>query len=119
MMAFAAKYAKWPVNPDTGKRSLFGSASDAACTSIWQGRTRSAPHCLLIVYRYTLAASSSLAWPLPPAILLPRLTRRVLLYATRSAPLYSKKLEGSVVKCVIRCLTTDTRPTGFIAFSSY
>jgi len=31
--------------------------------------------------------------------------------ATRSAPLYSKKLEGSVVCSVIRELTTDTRPT--------
>jgi hypothetical protein len=46
-------------------------------------------------------------------------TERLCATATRSAPLYSKKLEGSVVKCVIRCLTTDTRPTGFIAFWSY
>ena len=30
---------------------------------------------------------------------------------TRSEPLYPKKLEGSVVKCGIRHLTTDTRPT--------
>ena len=36
--------------------------------------------------------------------------------STRSAPLYSKKLEGSVVKRVIRCLTTDTRLTGVSAF---
>jgi len=30
---------------------------------------------------------------------------------TRSEPLYPKKLEGSVVMCGIRGLTTDTRPT--------
>jgi len=32
--------------------------------------------------------------------------------ATRSEPLYPKKLEGSVVKSGIRDLPTDTRPTG-------
>ena len=38
---------------------------------------------------------------------------------TRSEPLYSKKLEGSVVCTVRSGLTTDTRPTGFVAFQSY
>jgi hypothetical protein len=32
---------------------------------------------------------------------------------------YSKKLEGSVVSTVRRGLTTDTRPTSFVAFPSY
>ena len=38
--------------------------------------------------------------------------------STRSAPLYSKKLESSVVSSVIQGLTTDTRPTVFSAFLS-
>jgi hypothetical protein len=38
--------------------------------------------------------------------------------STRSEPLYSKKLESSMVSTVIRGLTTDTRPTGFGAFPS-
>jgi hypothetical protein len=42
-----------------------------------------------------------------------------LLQSTRSEPLYSKKLEDSVVSSVLRGLTTDTRPTGFSALSSY
>ena len=42
-----------------------------------------------------------------------------MLSATRLAPLYSKKLEGSVVKYLILGLTTDTRPTGFSAFLSH
>jgi len=39
--------------------------------------------------------------------------------STRSEPLYSKKLEGSVVCTVRSGLTTDTRPTAFVAFPSY
>ena len=35
----------------------------------------------------------------------------VIVRHSRSAPLYSKKVEGSVVCSVIRELTTDTRPT--------
>jgi len=40
-------------------------------------------------------------------------------FPTRYAPLYSKKLEASVVSSVILELTTDTRPTAFSALSSY
>jgi hypothetical protein len=62
------------------------------------------PYCSLIVLQCTPTHSSH-----PPFLFLVSKLRR--LPSTRSEPLYSKKLEGSVVKSVIRCLTTDTRPT--------